>query len=309
MIRVRNLSKSYRERLAVDDISFAVGKGEIVGFLGPNGAGKTTTMRMLTGYLVPSRGDVWIGEHNMATESLAGRRLVGYLPEKVPIYTDMTTRSYLTYAARLRGLDRKRTKGRIDDVVVTCGLADHIDVILGKLSKGYRQRVGLAQAMVHDPQVLILDEPTAGIDPIQVAQTKALITELGKDRTILLSTHILPDVSAICDRVIIINKGRIVAQDRIDNLSATMNSGKRLRLTIEGPAEAVSEALRRIDLLVSVTFQKPHHYVDYSFDQEPQAAITRVMVERGWTLLAMEPAGMDLEAIFLKLTDDAGSIH
>ena len=309
MIRVKNLTKSYRERLAVDDISFAVGKGEIVGFLGPNGAGKTTTMRMLTGYLMPSRGDVWIGEYNMAAESLAGRRLVGYLPEKVPLYTDMTTRSYLAYAARLRGLDRKLTKVRIEAVVATCGLADYVDVILEKLSKGYRQRVGLAQAIVHDPEVLILDEPTAGIDPLQVAQTKALITELGKDRTILLSTHILPDVSAICERVIIINNGRIVAEDRIDNLSDMMKTGKRLRLTTDGPAKAVSEALSRIDMLLSVTFEKPHHFVDYSFDQEPQAAITRVMVERGWTLLAMEPAGMGLEDIFLKLTDNAGNIH
>ncbi len=309
MIRVKNLTKSYRERLAVDDISFAVGKGEIVGFLGPNGAGKTTTMRMLTGYLMPSCGEVWIGEYNMAAESLAGRRLVGYLPETAPLYTDMTIRGYLTYAARLRGLDRKRTKARIDEVVVTCGLADYVDVILGKLSRGYRQRVGLAQAIVHEPEVLILDEPTAGIDPIQVAQTKALITELGKDRTILLSTHILPDVSAICERVIIINKGRILAEDRIDNLSDTMKAGKRLRLTVDGPAEAVSEALSQIDLVLSVTFEKPHHYIDYSFDQEPQAAITRVMVEHGWTLLAMEPAGVGLEDIFLKLADDAGSIH
>jgi len=309
VIRVKNLTKSFRKRLAVDDISFAVGKGEIVGFLGPNGAGKTTTMRMLTGYLMASRGEVWIGKHNMATESLAGRRLVGYLPEKVPLYNDMTTRSYLAYAARLRGLDRKQAKARIDAVVATCGLADYVDVILEKLSKGYRQRVGLAQAIVHDPEVIILDEPTAGIDPIQVAQTKALITELGKDRTILLSSHILPDVSAICERVIVINKGRIVAEDRIDNLSDTMKSGKRLRLTINGPAEAVSEALSRIDLLLSVTFDKPHHYIDYPFNQEPQAAITRVIVERGWTLLAMEPAGMGLEDIFFKLTDDAGSIQ
>ena len=215
MIRIQNVTKYYGARLAVDDISFNVEKGEIVGFLGPNAAGKTTTMRIITGFLMPTQGDVWIADYKMATHSLDGRRLIGYLPELVPLYTDMTTRAYLEFAARLRGLDKSKTRSSVDKVVQQCGLEEYIDVILGKLSKGFKQRVGLAQAIIHDPEVLILDEPTIGIDPIQVAQTRQLIRQLGRDRTILLSTHILPEVSMICERVIIIHEGRIVAQDRI----------------------------------------------------------------------------------------------
>jgi ABC-2 type transport system ATP-binding protein len=302
VIEVQDLTKYYGTRRAVDGISFNVEKGEIVGFLGPNGAGKTTTMRILTGYLMPTGGAVSIAGHDMTSQSLEGRRLIGYLPEIVPLYTDMTTRAYLAFAARLRGLDRKRTKARIDDVVAICRLEDYIDVILGKLSKGFRQRVGLAQAIVHDPEVLILDEPTVGIDPIQVAQTKTLIRDLGQDRTILLSTHILPEVSPICERVIIIHEGRIVAQDRVENLSGSLKGGRRLQLRVQGPADQVAARLREIDAIGDVTYEDPHHRVEFPPDQEPQAEITKAMVERGWTLLAMEPVEMSLEDIFLQLT-------
>ena len=309
MIRIQNLTKYYGKRLAVDDISFNVEKGEIVGFLGPNAAGKTTTMRMITGYLMPTGGDVWIAEYNMASYSLEGRRLIGYMPEIVPLYTDITTRSYLDFVARLRGLDKKRTKIRIDEVVEICHLEDYIDVILGKLSKGFRQRVGLAQAIIHDPEVLILDEPTIGIDPIQVAQTRRLIKELGKEHTILLSTHILPEASMICERVIIIHEGKIVAEDRIENLTTILKGGNRIRLKVQGPAEKVTDRLARIDCIQGVAYEKPFHIVEFPADQEPQAEITQAMVQSSWTLLSMEPVKMSLEEIFLQLTaeEETGS--
>jgi ABC-2 type transport system ATP-binding protein len=304
VIKIQDVSKYYGERLAVDKISFSVGKGETVGFLGPNGAGKTTTMRIITGYLMPSQGQVWIGDYNMASQSLQGRRLIGYLPELVPLYTDMTTRAYLEFTARLRGLGRKQTRQRIEEVVAQCALEAYVDVVLGKLSKGYKQRVGLAQAIIHDPQVLILDEPTIGIDPIQVAQTRQLIKTLGQDRTILLSTHILPEVSMICERVVIIHEGRIVAQDRIENLSTLLKGGKRLRLKIKGPADEVSESLRQISAVRGVRYEQPHHVVEFASDKEPQAEITKTLVGRGWTLLAMEFVEMSLEDIFLRLTGE-----
>ena len=246
MIRIEHLTKYYGERLAVDDLSFSVDQGEIVGFLGPNGAGKSTTMRIITGFLMPTRGDAWVGEHNMATESLEGRRHIGYLPEVVPLYTEMTTRAYLEYVARLRGVERRAVRGRVDDVVEQCALEEYYNVQTSKLSKGFRQRVGLAQSIIHDPEVLILDEPTIGIDPIQVAQTRQLIRKLGENRTILLSSHILPEVSMVCERVIIIHQGRIVAEDSIDRLSSMVSGAERLRLRVDGPADEVAAALEAV---------------------------------------------------------------
>jgi ABC-2 type transport system ATP-binding protein len=302
MIRIRNLTKVYGKRVAVDDISFDVEQGEIIGFLGPNGAGKTTTMRVVTGYLMPTRGDVSVADHDMTTESLQGRRHIGYMPEIVPLYTDMTTRRYLEFVGRLRGMDKTRTMDRIDEVVDICHLEEYVDVIIGKLSKGFRQRVGLAQAIIHDPEVLILDEPTVGIDPRQVAETRQLIRELGRERTILLSTHVLPEVSMICERVIIIHKGRIVAQDRIENLAAILKGGGRIRLKVEGPAEEVAKRLERIEGITAVRYDEPYHMVEFSSDTEPRARITRAMVEAEWTLLAMESVEMSLEDIFLEVT-------
>ncbi len=304
MIRIEHLTRYYGKRLAVDDISFTVEKGEIVGFLGPNGAGKTTTMRVITGYLMPSRGDVWIGDHRMTADSLEGRRLIGYLPEVIPLYTDMTVRAFLTYAGRLRGLEKAACRRRVEEVVGQCALEEYVDVLLGKLSRGFRQRVGLAQAIIHDPPVLVLDEPTVGIDPIQVAQTRKLIRELGRNRTILLSTHILPEVSMICERVIIIHKGRIAAQDRIENLSLILKGGRRIRLRVRGPAPEVTERLGRIRSIREVRFEDPYHVVEFPGDAEPQAAITDLVVQAGWTLLSMEAMEMSLEDIFLQLTTE-----
>ena len=305
MIKVESLSKSYGERLAVDNISFTIGKGEIVGFLGPNGAGKTTTMRAITGYLIPTEGEIWVADCNIRKDPLKARQHIGYLPETIPLYTDMTTRAYLGFAGKLRGLDSKAAQRRIDEVVEVCQLEEYLDVHTGKLSKGFRQRVGLAQAIIHDPEVLILDEPTVGIDPLQVVQTKEMIKELGRKRTILLSTHILPEVSLICDRVIIINQGKIVAEDNIDNLSKVLNAKHQLRLRIDGPADKVTEHLSTIETLLDVTYQEPHHLLEFEEGKQPQSKINQVLAKEGWTLLSMEEVEMSLEEIFVKLTKEA----
>ena len=302
MIKVESLSKTYGERLAVDDISFKIEQGEIVGFLGPNGAGKTTTMRAITGYLIPTEGEVWVADCNMRKDPLQARQHIGYLPETIPLYTDMTTRAYLSFAAKLRGLDSKAAQRGIDEVVDVCQLEEYLDVLTGKLSKGFRQRVGLAQAIIHDPEVLILDEPTVGIDPLQVVQTKEMIKELGRKRTILLSTHILPEVNLICERVIIINHGRIVAEDNIDNLSKILNTCKQLRLRVNGPSDQVRESLSKIEMLLDVSYHEPHHLLEFERDQEPQAEVNQVLAKEGWTLLSMEEVEMSLEEIFVKLT-------
>ena len=302
MIKVESLSKTYGERLAVDNISFDIKKGEIVGFLGPNGAGKTTTMRAITGYLIPTEGEVWVAECNMRNDPLQARQHIGYLPETIPLYTDMTTRDYLSFAAKLRGLDSKAAQRGIDEVVDVCQLEEYLDVLTGKLSKGFRQRVGLAQAIIHDPEVLILDAPTVGIDPLQVVQTKEMIKELGRKRTILLSTHILPEVNLICERVIIINHGRIVAEDNIDNLSKILNTCKQLRLRVNGPSDQVRESLSKIEMLLDVSYHEPHHLLEFERDQEPQAEGNQVLAKEGWTLLSMEEVEMSLEEIFVKLT-------
>ncbi len=304
MIRVENLTKYYGKRRAVDNISFNVEKGEIVGFLGPNAAGKTTTMRILTGFLMPTRGDIWVAGHDMLSHSLEARQHIGYLPEAIPLYSDMTVRSYLDFLARLRGLDKIKTKARIEEVVDICHLEEYIDVIIGKLSKGFRQRVGVAQAIIHEPEVLILDEPTIGIDPIQVAMTRQLIKELGKDRTILISTHILPEVSMICERVIIIHEGRIVAEDRIENLSSMIGGPKRIKLEVEGPVEKIAERLRQIKGVHQVSHQNTHYIVECSKEQDPRGKIMETIVQSGWTLLSMESLEMSLEDIFLKLTTE-----
>ncbi|MFC1966802.1 ATP-binding cassette domain-containing protein [Chloroflexota bacterium] len=304
MIRVENLTKYYGKRLAVDNISFNVEKGEIVGFLGPNAAGKTTTMRILTGFLAPTRGDVWIAGHNVLSHSLEARQHIGYLPEAVPLYTDMTVRSYLDFLARLRGLDKNKIMSRIEEVVDICHLEEYIDVIIGKLSKGFRQRVGVAQAIIHEPDVLILDEPTIGIDPIQVAMTRQLIRELGKEHTILLSTHVLPEVSMVCERVIIIHEGKIVAEDSIENLSSIISGSKRIRLEVEGPADKVTQRLRKITGVLRVSHEDSHYIVECSADQDPRGKIMETIVQGGWTLLSLESMEMSLEDIFLNLTTE-----
>jgi len=302
VIKVENLTKYYGERLAVNNISFNIEKGEIVGFLGPNAAGKTTTMRMLTGYLAPTRGEAWIAGYNILSESIEARRHIGYFAEAVPAYYDMTVRSYLSFLASLRGMDKNRIKKRIDDVVDICHLEEYIDIFVGRLSKGFKQRVGIAQAIIHEPDVLIMDEPTVGIDPRQVSMTRDLIKDLGHDRTILLSTHILPEVSMTCERVIIIHEGNIVAQDRIENLSSLVGGGKRFRLEVKGPSKEIVAQLRKIDGVTKVSFSGSEYTVECSSGTDPRNKINEAIVKGGWTLLSLESLEMSLEDIFLKLT-------
>ena len=304
MIRVENLTKYYGKRLAVDNISFNVEKGEIVGFLGPNAAGKTTTMRILTGFLSPTSGDAWVAGYDVLKHSLEARQHIGYLPEATPLYTDMTVRSYFDFSCRLRGLDKNKTRSRIDEVVDICHLEEYVDVHIGKMSKGFRQRVGVAQAILHEPEVLILDEPTIGIDPIQVAMTRQLIKELGKECTVLLSTHILHEVSMTCERVIIINEGRIVAEDSIENLSSLISGSKRIRMEVEGPTEKVAERLRQIGGVTKVSYHGSKYIVECSVGLDPRGKIMETVVQGGWTLLSLESIEMSLEDIFLKLTTE-----
>src|SRR6478672_1969447 len=242
MIELDRLSKRYGAFRAVDRVSFSVGRGEIVGLLGPNGAGKTTTMRMLTTYLPPTSGRATLAGYDVLDDPLEVRRRVGYLPENVPLYTEMRVRAYLNFRAKLKDVPRKRRKAAVDEVVARCHLEKVDDQILGHLSKGFRQRVGLAEAMVHDPDILILDEPTAGLDPIQIREVRALIRELGDRHTILLSTHIMSEVEAVCGRVVIIAKGVIALDDRLDDL----HTESTILLEARGPADAIRRGLESV---------------------------------------------------------------
>ena len=232
MIQATGLTHFYGPQPAIDEVTFNVKRGEILGFLGPNGAGKTTTMRILTGYMPPTHGQVTIGGHDVVKDSLEVRKLVGYLPETVPLYTEMPVTNYLRYMGSLRGMNNRDLKRRIPDVIELCRLNDYSKTIIGKLSKGYRQRVGIAQAILHEPELLVMDEPTIGIDPIQVVETRRLIQDLGKQQTVVLSSHILPEVSMVCERVLIIHQGHIVAEDTPENLAQTLQGVDQLQVEI-----------------------------------------------------------------------------
>ena len=306
MIQVSGLTHYYGPFPAIQDVTFNVRKGEILGFLGPNGAGKTTTMRILTGYMPPTRGSVILDGFDLVENSLEARRRIGYLPETVPLYADMTVTSYLKYMGTLRGMPPRRIKSRIDDVVGLCRLEDYRKTIIGKLSKGFRQRVGIAQAIMHEPEVLVLDEPTIGIDPIQVVETRRLIQDLGKSQTVVLSSHILPEVSMICERVLIINEGRIVADDTPKNLAEGLQGVERLEIEVGGPVAEVLPALRNVRGVSRVVHrnlpQKELYTVHVESGKDLRDEISRAVISSGWSLLSMQSVGMSLEEIFLKLT-------
>ncbi len=243
MIRVTGLTKDYGSRRAINELTFNARKGEILGFLGPNGAGKTTTMRILTGYMPPSSGKAEIGGYDVIENSLDVRRIVGYMPETVPLYTEMTVEEYLSYMANLRHI--KSADERVKEILEKVALSDRAKGYIGKLSKGMRQRVGLAQALLHKPDVLILDEPTIGLDPAQVVNFRNLIKEIGEDRTVILSTHILPEAQQVCDRVLIINKGKIVAEDTPNQLQARLTGSRRVLLQVRGDGSELPRLLNR----------------------------------------------------------------
>ncbi len=306
MIQVEGICKTFGQTVALQDVSFHVEQGEVLGFLGPNGAGKTTAMRILTGYLAPSAGRATVAGFDVFTQSLEVRRRIGYMPETVPLYPEMTVRSYLEYLAHLRNVINRDQ--RMAYAMEVCGVTHHADAIIGKLSKGYRQRVGLAQALLHDPEVLILDEPTLGLDPKQVVEARGLIRDLGRERTIILSTHILPEASEICGRVLIINQGRIVAEDTPEHLTARLQGAERIWLQVQGADEELQQRLATIEGVLSVDPLNASGYEVQSalgVDVRPQLAA--MVVEGGWGLLEMRPVGMSLEEIFLKLTTSESS--
>lgn len=308
MIQATGLTHYYGPNPAIEDVNFGVNRGEILGFLGPNGAGKTTTMRILTGFMPPTRGKVTLDGYDVVEQSLEVRRRVGYLPETVPLYTDMTVTSYLKYMGTLRGMPSRNIKRRIEEVIDVCRLDDYRSSLIAKLSKGFRQRVGIAQAILHEPDVLVLDEPTIGIDPIQVVETRSLIKNLGNQQTVVLSSHILPEVSMICERVLIIHEGRIVAEDTPANLAERLQGTDLLEVEIGGPPEEVTPAIREIEGVASVRHRSHANREVYTVrllqGAEVRDDISRAVIARGWSLLSMQSVGMTLEEIFLRLTTD-----
>jgi ABC-2 type transport system ATP-binding protein len=311
VIEVQHLTKRYGAFTAVNDVSFKVEKGEILGFLGPNGAGKTTTMRVLTGYIPATDGRAVVAGYDVFEQPLEAKRRTGYLPETPPLYPDMTVREYLNFVAKIKGVPPKERRARVDRVMTRTYTADMASRACGKLSKGYRQRVGLAQALIHNPEVLILDEPTAGLDPKQIIETRRLIKELAGDHTIILSTHILPEVAQTCQRVVIINKGRVVAVDTPANLTARLRGSETMFLQAEGSAADLAAALQRVNGVTRVATTESRDGVS-AFEVDSQAGrdvrrdLAQAVVGGGFGLLELRPMRMSLEEIFLSLTTEEG---
>jgi ABC-2 type transport system ATP-binding protein len=323
VIRVEHLVKNYGPRVAVSDVTFDVGKGEVLGFLGPNGAGKTTTMRILTGYLPPSAGRAEVAGFDVATQSLQARANIGYLPETVPLYLDMSVRSYLDFMARIKGArERKR---EVERAMEKARIAHRAGDQIGKLSKGLRQRVGLAQALLGDPPVLILDEPTSGLDPKQIIETRNLIKSLGGEHTVILSTHILPEVSATCSRIVIISNGRVVAEDTPENLDRRLKGAESIAVTVRGPRAEVDQALQAVPHVLSVihdgdpvtngatngvaTAALQSFTVQSEVGADIRESLANAVVRGGWGLVELRPAHLSLEEIFLQLTTNEAPVE
>jgi len=303
MIRVEGLTKDYGPRRAISDLTFDAEQGEILGFLGPNGAGKTTTMRILTGYMPPTAGKAEVAGFDVVDQSLEVRRRVGYMPETIPLYPDMTVFDYLKYMADLRRVSD--AEDRVLDLLEMLHMEDRADSYISNLSKGMRQRVGLGQALVHDPEVLILDEPTIGLDPVQIIEVRNLIREAGKKQTVLLSTHILSEAQQICNRVLIINKGKIVAEDSPERLQARLTGAQRVNLMVGGDADGLDRLVAGVAGVTRVGFL-PDGKLEFETAPgiDPRPDVARVVVNGGFNLLEMRPVGMSLEDIFLQLTRD-----
>ncbi|HEX8713494.1 MAG TPA: ATP-binding cassette domain-containing protein [Terracidiphilus sp.] len=312
MITVKDLTRNYARTTAVNHISFSVDKGQIVGFLGPNGAGKTTTMRMLTCFLPPSSGTATVAGFDILEQSLEVRKRIGYLPESPPIYPEMGVAEYLRFVGSLKGLRGAELEKRVDYVLGRCAISDVKQKQLGKLSKGYRQRVGLAQAIIHNPDVLILDEPTAGLDPKQINETRDLIKDLAGEHTIILSTHILPEVEQTCEQVVIINKGRVVATDSVANLQSRARNAETMLIEIAPRSGALDpeQAKRELERVTGVSGVKVKDRRDGAFVFETESRrgelvrgdLARAIIAAGWDLNELRPASMSLEEIFLQLT-------
>jgi ABC-2 type transport system ATP-binding protein len=305
-IRIENLTKKYGGQRAVDDISFEVKTGEVVGFLGPNGAGKTTTMRMITQFITPSEGSITIGGKQLETKADEIKKHIGYLPENNPLYQDMPVMDYLAFVAGLQGMEKAKILPRVVEMIRVTGLNMEKHKKIGELSKGFRQRVGLAQALIHDPQILILDEPTSGLDPNQIVEIRKLIRELGRQKTVILSTHILSEVEATCDRILIINQGKIVADGTADLLKKQASGQDMLRVKIEdGEANTIFKALQSLEDTTQVGFvegQKDRFEVQFRAGSDAGREVFRLCVKNKWTLTEMIPFETKLEDIFRELT-------
>jgi ABC-2 type transport system ATP-binding protein len=316
MITVTDLTKRYARHTAVDHISFEVHKGQIVGFLGPNGAGKTTTMRMLTCFLPPTSGAATVAGFDVLEQSIEVKKRIGYLPEMPPLYPEMRTAEYLTFVGSLKGLSGAELRKRTDYVLERCAIRDVKDKLLGKLSKGYRQRVGLAQAVIHNPDVLILDEPTSGLDPKQINETRELIKSLAGDHTIILSTHILPEVEQTCEQVLIINRGKLVATDSVNNLQNRARGAESLLVEVAGrdrlDAATVQARLQRVSGVTRVLLKNQREN-GTTFEVEGRKGssirgdLARAVVEAGWDLNELRSAAVSLEEVFLQLTGDTAA--
>jgi gliding motility-associated transport system ATP-binding protein len=334
LVQVDHLTKKYGDVAAITDVTFSAEKGEILGFLGPNAAGKTTTMRIVTGFMPPTSGTASIAGYDVVDEALEARQRLGYLPENVPLYEDMTVGGYLTFYAKLRGVSSGKMRDRVEYVMEATRITGEANTIIGKLSKGFRQRVGIAQAMVHNPDVLILDEPTVGLDPRQIIEIRELIRGLRGEHTIILSTHILPEAQMLCDRIVIINEGRIVAVDRPENLTARLRKSQQIRLEVRGPAAEVEAQLKALPHVMAVrrdgaavgrqpsavgpakadselpdsrqpTADSPTvFFVDGEVERDIREVVAGTVVKHGWGLLEMNSVRMNLEDIFLSLTTE-----
>ncbi len=307
MIQAENLTKYYGDVQALSGVSFHVDRGEIVGVLGPNGAGKTTAMKILTCFMPPSSGTASVAGHDIFDDPLAVKRSVGYLPEEPPVYGELTVAEYLAYAGRLKGLGRGDLKAACARVVDRCGLDKVAGRLIGNLSKGYRQRVGLAQALIHNPPVLILDEPTVGLDPAQIIEIRELIRELAQEHTVILSTHILPEVTATCQRIMIINEGRIVAVDTYENLQNQVGTSRQIRLKVSRPSPALRDRWLALDGVLDVEPDPEEdgaYRIESRLDQDLREDVARVAVESGAGLLELAGVAVSLEEVFLRLTTE-----
>jgi ABC-2 type transport system ATP-binding protein len=307
MISVENLTKRYAAKTAIEGMSFEVQKGEILGFLGPNGAGKTTTMRIITGYMPCTDGTVKVDGFDVADQPLEVRRRIGYLPENPPLYPEMSVVGYLQFVAKLKGVTAPNMKSEVERVMSKVSITDVQNRIIAKLSKGYKQRVGIAQALLNDPPVLILDEPTIGLDPKQIHEVRELVKGLAGNHTVVLSTHILPEVEQTCHRVIIIDRGKIVAVDSPQNLRAQIQGAARVVVEVEGPAGEVVPAVKAVAGVMDVRVAsesgaRTRFYIDGETGRDVRSEVARTIVNRGWGLLELQSESMSLEDIFIKLT-------
>ena len=308
MIEVRELTKSYGTTVAVDNVTFDAHAGEVLGFLGPNGAGKTTTMRILTCYLSADAGTATVAGYDVFEESVEVRKHIGYLPESAPLYTDMGVIEYLNFMTQVRNIPKSQRKERIRTVIDTCGLDDVIQKDIGELSKGYRQRVGLAQSLIHDPPILILDEPTSGLDPNQISEIRNLIKNIGQEKLVLFSTHILPEVSATCSRILIINNGKIVANGTPEELSSQAKGEEIVHITIRGSQETIEAQLNALEFVsqwnhIGTDNGTVSYQINAAQGSDAAEALFRVVVENGWSLTELRQESVDLEDVFRNLTD------